>query len=204
VAFTGDHLFGNPADPRQTGHEAVVAHNSAILEEGYLYAADYLHRLQPDLIVGGHSFVMDRPAKLIDRFRRWAYQMRDAFRVLSPDLDYRYCFDPFWVRVEPYRVTIPAGLSAEVQVQVRNFRQRTQNHRIEIHTPPGLAAEPAILDKELAGETSQAFPVRLRTGTDTPVGVHTVALDVNLDGQRLGEWFDCIVKVEQKDNPDRR
>jgi len=31
VAFTGDNIFGDPDDPTQTGHEAMVAHNSAIL-----------------------------------------------------------------------------------------------------------------------------------------------------------------------------
>jgi len=36
---------------------------------------------QADLLVGGHSFVMDRPAKFIERFRRWSYEMRDAFRA---------------------------------------------------------------------------------------------------------------------------
>ena len=30
IAFTGDNLFGNPADPAQNGHECVVARNSAI------------------------------------------------------------------------------------------------------------------------------------------------------------------------------
>ena len=38
IAFTGDNLFGNPADNKQNGHEAVVARNSAIFEEGYLLA----------------------------------------------------------------------------------------------------------------------------------------------------------------------
>ncbi len=42
VAFTGDNIFANPADPAQNGHEAIVARNSGILEEGYIYGAEYL------------------------------------------------------------------------------------------------------------------------------------------------------------------
>ena len=80
VAFTGDNLFADPDDPDEDGHEAVCARNSGIFEEGYIYGADYLRRLQPDLIIGGHSFVMDRPKGLIERFYKWSLAMRDAFR----------------------------------------------------------------------------------------------------------------------------
>jgi len=197
VAFTGDHIFGNPNDPSQSGHEAVVARNSSILEEGYLYAADYLRRLKPDLLVGGHSYVMNEPAELIERFGKWALDMRSTFQLLSTDEDYRYWFDPFWVRAAPYRVTLQRGRSAEVLLYVRNFRSREQKHRIEVHTPSGLIAEPAILEGKLSGESQQAFSVRLKAGEDAPAGLAIAALDVTLDDRRYGEWFDFVVQVEQ-------
>jgi glyoxylase-like metal-dependent hydrolase (beta-lactamase superfamily II) len=197
VAFTGDHIFGNPDDLSQSGHEAVVARNSSILEEGYLYAADYLRRLKPDLLIGGHSFVMDEPTELIERFHKWALDMRSTFQALSTDEDYRYWFDPFWVRAEPYRVTLQRGRSDEVLLYVRNFRNREQKHRIEVHTPSGLIAEPAVLQGKLPGESQQTFSVRLKAGKDAPAGLTIVALDVTLDGRRYGEWFDFIVQVEQ-------
>jgi glyoxylase-like metal-dependent hydrolase (beta-lactamase superfamily II) len=81
VVFTGDNLFGSPADPAQNGHEAVVSRNSSVLEEGYIYGAEYLKRIQPDIILGGHSHVMDRPAAFIERYRQWAYDIRAAFRA---------------------------------------------------------------------------------------------------------------------------
>jgi glyoxylase-like metal-dependent hydrolase (beta-lactamase superfamily II) len=195
VAFTGDNLFGDPSDPQQNGHEAVVAHNSAVLEEGYIYAGEYLRRLGPDLLIGGHSYVMDRPAKFIERYRRWAYTLRDAFRDLSPDPDYRYAFDPYWVRAEPYRVRLPAGSSVPLQLHVRNFRPRPQTHRIEIHTPPGLSASETLLDGQLPAAGRAALPLRLSAAPDTQAGVHLVAFDVTLDGHRYGEWFDAIVEI---------
>ena len=203
VAFTGDNIFADPADPNQTGHEALVAHNSAILEEGYLYAADYLSRLKPDLIVGGHSFVMDNPAALIERFSNWAVDMRAAFRSLSTDEDYRYWFDPFWVRAEPYRVTLQRGESAEVLLHIRNFREIQQEHHIEIHAPSGLTAEPwppagepAVLEGKLLAASRKAFPVRIKATEDAQAGVAIVSLDVTLDGRRYGEWFDFIVDIK--------
>jgi glyoxylase-like metal-dependent hydrolase (beta-lactamase superfamily II) len=200
VAFTGDNIFGDPANPTQTGHEAMVAHNSAILEEGYIYGAEFLSRLKPDILVGGHSFVMDHPTALIERYRKWSYEMRDAFRALSPDSDYRYWFDPFWVRAEPYRVALQPGQTETVNIHVRNFRSRKQAHRIEIHTPPDVVAEPAMLEGLLSAESRRAFHVRIKAAANAPSGVRILALDITLDGQRYGERFDFVVSIGSK-NP---
>jgi glyoxylase-like metal-dependent hydrolase (beta-lactamase superfamily II) len=195
VVFTGDNLFGDTSNPRHTGHEAVVARNSGILEEGYIAGAEYLSRLKPDLLMGGHSYVMPEPAAFVERYREWSYALRDAFKTLSSEEDYRLWFDPFWVRAEPYRLTVKTGGTSDLSVHVRNFRPRRQMHRIEIHTPPGLSAEPPLLEGSLAGDERRPFPVLLRAAPGLTPGVRIVALDVTLDGRRYGERFDFIVDV---------
>jgi hypothetical protein len=171
----------------------MVAHNSAILEEGYIYGAEYLSRLKPDLIAGGHSYVMDKPAAFIERYRRWAYAMRDAFKdVLN---DYPYDFDPFWVRAEPYRVKVKRGETVEVDVHIRNHRDRVQKHRIEVHAPPGLVAETPVLEGERPASSRGASTLRLRADASAEPGVKIVAFDITLDGRRYGELFDLIVEV---------
>jgi glyoxylase-like metal-dependent hydrolase (beta-lactamase superfamily II) len=195
VVFTGDNIFADPRDPMQDGHEAVVARNSSVLEEGYIQGAEYLKRIAPDILVGGHSYVMDRPAELIERYRQWSYEIRDAFRALSAESDYRLWYDPFWVRAEPYRVSMAAGATAELTVHVRNFGDRPQKHRIEIHTTPGITADPAVLSGELSPDARGAFTVRLGAAASAPAGVRIVAFDITLDGRRYGEWFDAIVET---------
>jgi glyoxylase-like metal-dependent hydrolase (beta-lactamase superfamily II) len=196
VVFTGDNLFGDPLDPAQSGHEAVVARNSAILEEGYIYGAEYLRRIQPDLILGGHSYVMDQPAGLIERYRTWAYELRAALADLSSDPDYRYWFDPYWVRAEPYRLRLRRGQEASFTLHVRNFRPEAQTHRIAVHAPEGWTASPAAVEGALDAAGRKGFPVRLRAPESASPGVAIVAFDVTLDGKRYGEWFDLIVEVE--------
>lgn len=196
VAFTGDNIFADPADPTQTGHEAVVAHNSAILEEGYIYAGEYLDRLKPDVLVGGHSFVMDRPAQLIERYRKWAYEMRSAFQSLSSCSDYRYGFDPFWVRAEPYRITLRRGDSRDVLLHIRNFRNVQQQHGIEIHLPPGLTCDPPLLEGVVASESGTTQRIRLKASDSAQPGTAIIAFDITIDGQRFGERFDMVVKVD--------
>jgi glyoxylase-like metal-dependent hydrolase (beta-lactamase superfamily II) len=196
VAFTGDNLFGDPDDPTHTGHEAVVAHNSGILEEGYIYGAEFLSRLKPDILIGGHSYVMDNPGEFIERFRRWSYEIREAFQSLSPDEDYRYWFDPFLLRAYPYRLSLKTGESSEILLHLRNFRNRNQRHRIEVRTPPGIIAEPSMLEGDLEKESRGSFPVRLRANQELPPGVSIIAFDVTLDGERYGERFDLIIEKQ--------
>src|ERR1044071_3175757 len=122
-------------------------------------------------------------------------EMRSAFRALSSEKDYRYWFDPFWVRAEPYRIKVKRGGSAEGQLHVRNFRRTRQTHTIAIHTPPGLEASPAAIRGILADEQRSPYPFHLNAAQDARIGVHLVAFDTTLDLQRYGELFDCIVEV---------
>jgi hypothetical protein len=195
ITFTGDNLFGDASDPQQNGHEAVVARNSAIFEEGYIYGAEYLQKLQPDLIVAGHSWVMDRPQPMVDRFAAWAHAIRDAYVSLSAEEDYRYMFDPYWVRAEPYRVFIKAGQTVNVTLHVRNFLSRPRKHRIEVHAPRGVNVEPSLWESSVGPESSGRFPLKINVTSETKPGVYVVALDVTVDGKRYGEWFDTIACV---------
>ncbi len=196
VGFTGDNLFGDSSDPQQNGHEAVVARNSAIFEEGYLYVAEYLQKLQPDLIVAGHSWVMDRPQQMADRFVSWAREIRDVYRSLSAEEDYGYMFDPYWVRAEPYRVFVKIGQTAEVTLHVRNFLSRQQEHRIEVHAPRGLTVEPALRETSVGPQSSGKLQLKVTATPEVRPGVSLVTFDVTLDGKRYGEWFDLIVCVQ--------
>jgi len=195
VVFTGDNIFASTTDPEQSGHEAVVARNSCILEDGYLYAAGVLHSLQPDLIIGGHSWVMENPAALIAQYRRGALALRAAFQELSTDPDYRYAFDPYWVRAEPYRAVIKPGGVTEIVLEVRNFRVQPQVHQIQIRTPDGITAEPAILEGQLGPEARIKFPIRLSARNELSEGLAMVTFDITLDGQRHGELFDMLLHI---------
>ena len=196
VAFTGDNIFADPDNLEQNGHEALVARNDAILEEGYIYAGAYLKKLQPDILIGGHSFVMDHPAGLIERYAGWGYEMRKAFETLSSEEDYRYWFDPFWVHAEPYRIHVKQGEEGVFRLSVRNFLNKPQEHIIKIHAPEGVLADPVIVKGELAPGIKSRQAVHLKVDKACPRGIHILAFDISLDGHEYGELFDAILIVE--------
>ncbi len=195
VAFTGDNIFASTTDTRQGGNECVLARNGGPLEEGYLYAAEYLHTINPDLIIGGHCWVLDRPVHLIRRYRERMLQLREAFRSLSTEAEYRYMFDPYWVRAAPYRVVVERGGSTEFQILLRNFYTRPVEYRIEIHAPAGLAVTPGALAQVVPAGQTVAVPAQLQAAADAPAGLHIAAFDITRDGQRHGELFDFIAHV---------
>jgi glyoxylase-like metal-dependent hydrolase (beta-lactamase superfamily II) len=198
IAFTGDNLFGNSADPMQDGHEAVVARNSSILEEGYIYGSKYIRDLKPDIVMGSHSYVMPEPAAFLQRYHEWSKRMRDQFQDLLPEKNYEYLYDPYWVSAYPYRVDLSAANTETVQITIRNHRDAPQQHRVVLKLPPGVTAEPPVLEGTIAARTRQTFPVKLtvdRAKAQPIAGPQQVTFDITLDGRRWGEMFDFLIRT---------
>jgi hypothetical protein len=95
-------------------------------------------------------------------------------------------------------MSVKAGETIQIKLHIRNFTSRKQAHRIEMHAPPSLSVTPAVLEGTVAGEARESFPIRLQADANASTGVRIIAFDVTRDGQRLGEWFDCIVNVTSK------
>jgi glyoxylase-like metal-dependent hydrolase (beta-lactamase superfamily II) len=195
IAFTGDNLFGNPADLRQNGHECVVARNSAVLEEGYLIGSAYLQKLRPDIIMGAHSVLMTKPAAFVDRYHDWAQRMIRLYQDMLPDPEYGYLYDPYWVSAYPYRVDVTKDDVQTIRVTVRNFRGTPQQNRVALKLPPGLTAEPAVLEGVVGPRSRQSYPVALKVTERAALapGVQIVPFDITLDGKRYGELFDFLI-----------
>jgi glyoxylase-like metal-dependent hydrolase (beta-lactamase superfamily II) len=195
IAFTGDNLFGDPSDPAQNGHEAVVARNSAIFEEGYVLGSKYLRDLKPDIVMGAHNVLMTNPAAFLDRYHEWSKRIVTRYKDLLPDSNYEYQFDPFWVSAYPYRVDLQEKPTEEVTITVRNFRGTPQRHQIRLRLPPGVTATPATLEGTVPPKSRERFKVVLTANrAQTPAGVQMIPMDITLDGNRYGEQFDFLVQ----------
>jgi glyoxylase-like metal-dependent hydrolase (beta-lactamase superfamily II) len=195
VAFCGDNIFASTTDPNQGGNECVLARNGGALEEGYLYAASYLHALNPDLIIGGHCWALDKPKELIERYRKRMIALRDAFQNLSAEPDYRIMFDPYWVRAEPYRVVVKRGGTATAKLELHSYWPEATAFRLAFHAPDGIAVEPGASEARVAPGQRSTVSFKVSAGADTREGVHMVAIDTTVGVQRFGERFDFVVYV---------
>ena len=135
---------------------------------------------------------MDKPAGMIDRFAAWAREIRDLYQELSGDEDYRYRYDPYWVRAEPYRVKLEPGKPGTAELIVRNFEKKSTRYDITILSPSGLSVEPATIHLDVAPEAIIRTPLKL-SATQPLKGVQMFCFDITRDGQHLGPLFDMIV-----------
>jgi hypothetical protein len=159
-----------------------------------------LRKIQPDIIMGAHGVLMTEPAAFVDRFHDWALRAIRKYKDLLPDSNYEYGYDPYWVSAYPYRVDVEQP--AEVSITVRNFRDTLQQHRVVLQLPPGVKAEPSVLEGTVGPKSRQSFKVKLTTDPDKlPAGVQMVPMDITLDGKRHGQLFDFIIQAKEPKEP---
>jgi hypothetical protein len=172
-----------------------VARNACTVEEGYGYAGRYLHSIAPDLILGGHSWAIADPKPLIDRSMAAADELRAALVDLVPDRDYRLAFDPYWLRVHPYRVAVASGGRAEATLVARNFLDEATVYDVRLVCPPGISVAPAQAALRVEPGGVKRLPLTFTAAADAPAGLSLVALDVTHDGVRRGQLFDVVILV---------
>jgi hypothetical protein len=134
---------------------------------------------------------MDKPTGMIDRFAAWAREIRDLYQQLSGDEDYRYRYDPYWVRAEPYRVKLEPGKPGTAELVVRSFGTKSIHYDITIVSPSGLSVEPAVVRLDVAPEGIVRTPLKLSANQPLK-GVTIICFDITRDGRHLGPLFDMI------------
>ena len=192
VAFTGDNMF---CSPKQSGHDAFIARNRGILENGYLKCADVLAELKPDLILGQHAQEIPRPGRQIRQLKAWALDFRRALKQLSFFPEYEYFIDPYWVNHYPYRSSCKPGESFPIRVTVANHGRRPIEAHLRLCVPKRWKPDPTELTLEIPRRGKAAQHVEIAVPRRVREGRYVLTTDVTVDGRRYGELFDCLVDV---------
>jgi len=192
VAFTGDNMF---CSPNRSGHDAFIARNRGILEEGYIKCAKTLLEIDPDLILGQHAQEIPEPRRQLRQLAEWGQAFRRALKRLSAYPEYEYFIDPYWVNLHPYRTRCRPGDELTLTLTVVNHARRKRAAQLEVMGPEGWEITPKSFDAELPprGQAEQQIVVRVPRAAEPRRYIFTT--DVTLDGERYGELFDATVDV---------
>jgi glyoxylase-like metal-dependent hydrolase (beta-lactamase superfamily II) len=192
VCFTGDNMF---ASPNRSGHDAFIARNRGILEEGYLKCADVLRKLNPDLLLGGHGQEIPHPRVQIERLRAWSVAFRQALVGLCPSSDYEYLIDPYWVEVVPHKLEVRPCQPTPATLALTNHRSEPSRMECAIHVPRGWSATPRSVTVEVPARERREIELTILCQNDEPSGWLPLTVDVTLNGERLGEKFDSRLRL---------
>jgi hypothetical protein len=116
---------------------------------------------------------------------------------LAPDPDYRLTFDPYWLRVHPYRVGVARGGRGAATLVARNFLEKATVYDVRLVCPPGITVAPAQAALRVEPGGVKRLPLTFTAAADAPPGLSLVALDVAHDGVRRGQLFDVVILVPE-------
>jgi hypothetical protein len=181
--------------PDRSGHDAFIARNRGILDEGYIKCARTLLEIDPDLILGQHAQEIPEPRRQLRQLAEWAKAFRRALKRLSYSPEYEYFIDPYWVNLHPYRTRCRPGDEFRLTLTVVNHARRRRTTQLEVMGPEGWDIAPKRFEAELParGQIEQEISVRVPKSAEPRRYVFTT--DVTLDGERFGELFDGMVDV---------
>ena len=195
LAFTGDNIYYSPHE-NVSGHDCFVVGNRALPEkEGYLKCARVLKDLAPDRLMCGHSHIIDKPMPQILRLEQFALKLIDKLREFSPEPEYEWYADPFWVM--PMGGIIAEGEhSCIIQVKLRNNSDESARFQGSVCLPEGFWCGENNFDLILQGNGRLTLAFTVRAEPSLKPGVYPVTVDIRRGGVDLGELFEHVICVE--------
>ena len=184
----GDQLNG-PAGPFN------YVYNNVFRAGDYRRTAELYRRLQPELVLSGHSEPLWPAADWADGLRDVAAELEHLHRELTgaDELDLE-AGGPL-LRLSPYRVRAQGGRPFLLGAEVRNPLPETARARVALTVPPGWRVEPP----EAAVEVEAGAVVRFGFAVTPPPGLVAkrvpLAADLTVGAHRFGEVAEAVVSV---------
>jgi len=150
--------------------------------------------VRPDLMISGHwqaRWVDDDYLELLERS---ADELVHHHEQLLPLDELDLGADGVLARIEPYFSTVPAGRRTIFRVTLRNPYPDPQLARLELVTPVGWRAEPAVTEVSLDGSAEHV--VEMEAVVQGPAQRRNrLAVDVQIGTLRLGQHAEALVDV---------
>ncbi|MFH0962475.1 MAG: MBL fold metallo-hydrolase [Planctomycetota bacterium] len=192
ILFVGDNLFHGEG---RDGHDAFVARNKVILEDGYIKCARRLLERKPDLLLNGHGHEVPKPEPQLRKLLRWGKRFRKAIEALSPYESYEYWFHPYFVSFFPWRIRARRGRAFRAGLNFENYLDRKIDVRCELRLPRGWQAPRPTIAECVASRGCLHVTRLVSVPRRCPQGRYAITADVVYDGRSLGEFPEAVVDV---------
>lgn len=151
---------------------------------------------EPEVLLTGHIGAARVEPTDFDDAVKWTESLERAWRALAPSADgIGFALDPDAVSFDPYAVEIAPGASADLEVEVRNYFDRSAPAILRLVTAPGWRAHPdeRRLDIE-AGSIGRAH-FTIGAPDDAALGRSVVTVEATIAGRRFGEAAEALMFI---------
>lgn len=187
VLFTGDQQ-GPGADGRQILN---YQYRNRFRSDDYIKSAELYAELRPNLLLGGHWLPQPVTDELLSQLLADGHRIAELHRELLP-ADVDLGTEGFAARMTPYRVSVAAGGTVELAVEVRNPFDRAETARVSLVLPDGwTGGTEREVELVAHGEAAVAFAVTAAG----PARRVAVAADVTVGETPFGQQAEALVTV---------
>jgi hypothetical protein len=195
VAFTGDAFFNNPDNPDTLRHNLI--YRNEVRSGDHAASIRNILDFEPNIIAPGHGrpFLLNHETAL--NFEQRTRQQDRFFQDLIADRDTDMGLDPSWIRIVPYQMTLVAGQSRQVQIRLRNHRQKAVQVEAAFVLPPGWTAAPAAIRLSAGPKATAEAAVQITVPANyrSALGRLALPLDVVADGRYLGQIAEAVADI---------
>jgi glyoxylase-like metal-dependent hydrolase (beta-lactamase superfamily II) len=185
-----------------TGDQHTTGDERAILNYQYrnryrvgdfVRGAELYRELRPDILLGGHWPPTEVTGAYLDRLLADSRRLEELHRELLPE-EPDFGAEGFGARIEPYRSSIRAGESLELDVTVRNPFDRAETARVRLVVPAAWP-EPEPEERDLAALAEDTIRFVLHPAA-TPARRARIAADLTVGDTPFGQQAEALVDVE--------
>ena len=161
--------------------------------DDFVESAELYRRVRPDLIVSGHWPPQEVDEAYLEQLHEDGVRIAELHRELLPE-EVDFGAEGAGARIEPYRSTVAAGATVELEAAVRNPFDRSALARVRLVVPDGWPEPPA---QEAQVESKSEIVLRFAVVAGGAAARRCrVAVDVTIDGRPFGELAEALVDVE--------
>jgi glyoxylase-like metal-dependent hydrolase (beta-lactamase superfamily II) len=188
VLLAGDQYQGDDG----AGYNYVY-HNEFAIDD-YRASAALYRRLDPELILTGHWAPLWVQPGYFDLLDERGETLARLHRELLPEQALGFGAEGFCARIQPYQAAARVGQPLDLSVTVRNPVPVVALVEIRLVTPSRWrVAEPGVT-VSLAAHEERALSFRV-TPQGPPMRRTRVAVDITVDGKRLGQQAEALVTL---------
>jgi len=193
--FDGDNIaYPVPGRP-MLGH--FVARNYQRLDGGHIYGARKFLTTRPDFIAPNHFEWVPATQEILLSYLRNSEEMRDAFVRILDQPDAMFGLDNNWISIYPYQSEVRRGQELDGQVRFRNWLYAPASVRGSFRAPEGWLVEPPVVEVRAPAKSEASAGFKIRIPGNAPTNRrYVITLDVERDGQHLGEVTEMLVNLD--------